>query len=131
VKRTPGFAALWGCAALIGLPLVVIGFIGALGFFKGILFALVAIGVGVAVLRGAFSDGWSAIEDSILVMPIIGLVYKKFVKPITYYSEDTRLMFEETVHRVVLQVVSGVLTINKLPELSSEKMKAQSRNALS
>jgi hypothetical protein len=131
VKRTPGFAALWGCAALVGLPLVVIGFIGALGFFKGILFALGAIGVGVAVLRGAFSDGWSAIEDSILVMPIIGLVYKKFVKPVTYYSEDTRLMFEETVHRVVLQVVSGVLTINKLPELSPEKMKAQSRNALS
>lgn len=130
VKRTPGFAALWGCATLIGLPLLVLAFVGAMGFLKGIIFALVAVGVGAAILRGAFADGRSAIEDTILVMPIIGLVYKKFVKPVTYYSEDTRLMFEETVHRVVLQVVSGVLTLNKLPEISPEKLKPQSRSAL-
>lgn len=130
VKRTPGFAALWGCAALIGLPLLVLGFIATMGFFKGILFALIAIVIGAAVLRQAFSDGWSAIEDAILVMPIIGFVYQRFVKPVTYYSEDTRLMFEDTVHRVVLQVVSGILTLNKLPELSPEKMKPQSRKAL-
>jgi hypothetical protein len=130
VKRTPGFAALWGCAALVGLPLLVLSFIAAMGFIKGILFALVAIVIGAAVLRQAFSDGWSAIEDSILVMPIIGLIYQKFVKPVTYYSEDTRLMFEDTVHRVVLQVISGILTLNKLPELSPDKMKPQSRKAL-
>jgi hypothetical protein len=52
------------------------------------------------------------------------------MKPVTYYSEDSRLMFEETVHRVVVQVASGVLTLNKLPELSPEKMKPQSRQAL-
>jgi len=130
VKRTPGFAALWGCAAPVGLPLLILGFIATMGFFKGILFALIAIVIGAAVLRQAFSDGWSAIEDTILVMPIVGLLYKKFVKPVTYYSEDTRLMFEDTVHRVVLQVVSGIMTLNKLPELSPEKMKPQSRKAL-
>lgn len=130
VKRTPGFAALWGCAALVGVPLLVLGFIGTMGFVKGILFALIVIVVGAAVLRQAFSDGWDAIEDAILVMPIIGFVYQKFVKPVTYYSEDTRLMFEDTVHRVVLQVVSGILSLNKLPELSPEKMKSQSRKAL-
>ena len=130
VKRIPGFAALWGCATLIGLPLLVLAFIAGMGFFKGIFFALVAVGVGAAVLRGAFADGWSAIEDTILVMPVIGLVYKKFVKPVTYYSEDTRMMFEETVHRVVVHVVSGVLTLNKIPEISPEKLKPQSRSAL-
>ena len=130
VKRTPGFAALWGCLTLIGLPLLVLAFIAGMGFLKGMFFALVAIGVGAAVLRGAFSDGWSAIEDSILVMPIIGLIYRMFVKPVTYYSEDTRLMFEDTVHRVVVQVVSGILTLNKLPEIVPEKLKPQSRNAL-
>jgi hypothetical protein len=130
IKRTPGFAALWGCAALIGVPVVALGFIATMGLFKGILFALIVFAVGAAILRAAFADGWSAIEDSILVMPIIGVLYSKFVKPVTYYSEDTRLMFEDTVHRVVLQVVSGILTLNKLPELSPENMKAQSRKAL-
>ncbi len=130
VKRTPGFAALWGCATLIGLPLIVLGFIGAMGFFKGIFFALVAIGVGTLIVRGAFADGWSAIEDTILAMPVIGLLYRKFVKPVTYYSEDTRMMFEDTIHRTVIQVVEGILTLKKLPQIPAEKLKPQSRNAL-
>lgn len=129
IKRTPGFAALWGCSALVGIPVVALGFIATIGLFKGTLVALIVFAVGAAIVRATFADGWSAIEDSILVMPVIGFLYGKFVKPVTYYSEDTRLMFEGTVHRVVLQVVSGVLSLNKLPELSAEKMKSQSRKA--
>jgi hypothetical protein len=130
VKRTPGFAAILGCATLIGVPIVALGFIATMGLFKGTLVALIVLAVGAAIVRAAFADGWSAIEDSILVMPYIGVLYRQFVKPVTYYSEDTRLMFEDTVHRVVLQVVSGILTLNKLPELSAENMKSQSRKAL-
>ena len=73
--------------------------------------------IGAAVARGAFGDGWGAIEDSILAMPVIGFLYRKFVSPVTYYSEDTRLMFEDTIHRTVLQIVSGILTLNKLPQI--------------
>ena len=130
VNRTPGFAALWGCATLFGLPLVVLAFIGTMGFFNGIFFALVSLGVVAATVRSTFADRWSAIEDTILAMPIIGPLYKKFVKPVTYYSEDTRLMFEDTVHRIVIQVVEGILTLNKLPQIPVEKLKPQSRNAL-
>lgn len=130
VKRTPGFAALWGCATLVGLPLLVLAFIGAMGFFKGIGFALVAVVIGGFILKESAAGGWGAVEDTILAMPIIGLLYKKFVRPVTYYSEDTRLMFEEMVHRTVLQVVEGILTLNKLPQIPADKLKPQSRNAL-
>lgn len=130
VKRAPGFAALWGCATLIGLPLIVLAFVSALGFFKGIVFALLAVVVGGVVLRGAFSDGWSAIEDLILAMPVTGVIYARLFKPVTYYSEDTRMMFEESVHLVVVQVVEGILTLNKLPQIPAEKLKPQSRRAI-
>ena len=134
VKPIPGFAAFVGCAMLIASPIFVVAIVMGMLIFKGFVYllilVLVAAGIAFAQLRGAPSDGWSAIEDTILVMPIVGLLYKKFVKPVTYYSEDTRLMFEDTVHRVVLQVVSGIMTLNKLPELSPEKMKPQSRKAL-
>ena len=130
VKRTPGFAALWGCLVLIGLPVLVIILVGSMGLLRGLFAVIVVIGVGMAILRNAFADGWGAIEDAILVMPIIGFLYRKFVKPVTYYSEDTRQMFEDTVHRVVLQVCSGILTLNNLPELTAEQLKAQSRKAL-
>jgi hypothetical protein len=131
VKRTPGFAALWGCAILIGLPLLVLTLIGLMGFVRGLFATIVVLGVGAAILRNSFADGWSAIEDAILAMPVIGFLYEKFMKPVTYYSEDTRMMFEETVHRVVLQVCSGILTLHQLPELSPDQLKAQSRRALS
>lgn len=130
VKRTPGFAALWGCATLIGLPIIALGFISVMGFFKGIIFALLAVVIGFAILRSSASDGWNAIEDVILAMPVTGVLYAKFVKPVTYFSEDTRLMFEETVHRIVLQVVGGILTLNKLPEIPADKLKPQSKKAL-
>lgn len=130
VKRTPGFAALWGCAALIGLPIIVLAFISALGFVMGILVALLAIGVGGAILRNSFADGWNAVEDTILAMPVIGIIYTRFFMPVTYYSEDTRLMFEESVHRIVVQVVEGILTLNNLPKVPVEKLKPESRKAI-
>lgn len=130
LKRTPGFAALWGCAILVGLPFILLAFVAMLGLVKGVLFAFVFVAVAAAVVRGAFADGWGAIEDSILAMPVIGFLYRKFMSPVTYYSEDTRLMFEDTIHRTVIQVVSGILTLNKLPQISPEQLKPKSRNAL-
>jgi len=130
VKRTPDLAALWGCATLIGLPLIGLVFISAMGFFQGIFVTLLVVVVVGALLRSGSADGWNAIEDTILAMPVIGLLYMKFVKPVTYYSEDTRLMFEDTVHRVVLEVVGGILTLNKLPQIPAEKLKPQSKKAI-
>ncbi|MGH7593911.1 MAG: hypothetical protein ACRELE_08695, partial [Gemmatimonadales bacterium] len=130
VRRTPGFAALWGCLFLMGLPALVFGLVDAMGVVRGLFAAIVVVGVGAAILRNSFADGWGAVEDATLAMPVLGVLYRKFVRPVTYYSEDTRLMFEETVHRVVLQVCSGILSLNHLPELSAEQLKAHSRNAL-
>ncbi|MBI2409344.1 MAG: hypothetical protein HYV19_13700 [Gemmatimonadetes bacterium] len=129
-KRSPDLAALYGCLTLIGIPVVVVLFISMMGFVKGILFALFAFGAGLFVLRTSFADGWSAVEDTILAIPGVGALYLRFFKPVTYYSEDTRLMFEATVHRVFLQVVEGVLTLNKLPQIPSDRQKPQSRNVL-
>ena len=81
----------------------------------------------VRLLQG---DGWAAVEDALLAMPVVGLIYGRFVRPVTYYSEDTRLMFEVTVHRVVVQIVEGILTLNKLPQIPPENLKAQSRKVI-
>ena len=130
VKKTPGFAALWGCGTIIAIPLLVLAFIGTLGFFKGIFFAIATIVVGALVLKASLEEGWGAVEDAILLMPTVGIIYRRFFMPVTYYSEDTRIMFEETVHRIVVQVIEGVLTLNKLPPIPTEQLKPQSRNPI-
>ncbi|MHB1210585.1 MAG: hypothetical protein ACYC1I_12910 [Acidimicrobiales bacterium] len=130
VKRTPGFAALWGCATTLGLLQIVLVAGATTGYFRSFFYALVAIVVAGTLLRSNAADRWNVVEDTILATPVIGLLYTKFVKPVTYYSEDTRLMFEDTIHRVVLDVVSGILTLNKLPQIPTEKLKPQSRKAI-
>jgi hypothetical protein len=129
-KRTPGFAALWGCATIIAVPLLVLAFIGTFGFFKGIFFAIAALVGGALVLKASLAEGWGAVEDAILAIPTLGIIYRKFFMPVTYYSEDTRIMFEETVHRILVQVIEGVLTLNKLPPIPTERLKPQSRTPI-
>lgn len=130
VKRTPGFAALWGCATTLVLLQVLFVVGASLGFFRSFFYAGVAIVVAGSILRSSSADSWRVVEDTILATPVIGLLYTKFVKPVTYYSEDTRLMFEDTVHRIVLDVVGGILTLNKLPQMRPEAVKPQSRKAV-
>jgi hypothetical protein len=68
-----------------------------------------------------FWSWWLGTKPSFLEsLPYVGFIFKYFVKPDTYHSEDTRQMFEETVHRVVLDVVSGVLTVNRMTPLTAE-----------
>jgi hypothetical protein len=63
----------------------------------------------------------------IVSIPVLGSLYKRFVRPVTYFSEDTRLIFEESVHRVVVSHVGALLTVANLPPLTPEQIKAHSR----
>jgi hypothetical protein len=67
-----------------------------------------------------FWSWWMGTKPGFLEsLPYIGVLFRHLVKPTTYFSEDTRQMFEETVHRVVLDVVSGVLTTAKMAPLTA------------
>ena len=130
LKRVPHFALRYGCVAMIVVPIVLLVFVAKLGLIMGFIATAVTLVVVVLVLQGVYADDWSSIEDAIMAIPVIGVVYAKLVRPTTYYSEDTRIMFEDTVHRVVVQVVAGILTLNQLPEIAPEKLKPQSKSAL-
>ena len=51
-------------------------------------------------------------------LPYVGFIFKYLVKPDTYYSEDTRQMFEDTIHHVVLDVVGGILSVKQMAPLT-------------
>lgn len=130
-KTLPDFAALLGCLGVMAIPLVFLISIAALGFIKGIILFLVLVGVGVFVARSGAAAGESGIEDILIAVPVAGPIYKQLFRPVTYYSEDTRQIFEETVHRVVLDVVSGILTVNKMTPLTPEERALTKRTSTS
>jgi hypothetical protein len=67
-----------------------------------------------------FWSWWMGTKPRLLEsLPYVGFLVRYFIKPTTYYSEDTRQMFEETIHRVVLDAVSGTLTASKMSPLTA------------
>jgi hypothetical protein len=128
-KRVPDFGVMLGCAVLIAMPIVLTICVQIAGMFGGfVLFAVLLAGAFLYLQRGG-KIGDASMEDLMLVMPFFGPLYLRFFKTVTYYSEDTRMMFEETVHRVVLDVVAGILTVNNLKPLSPEEAFAREHKA--
>ena len=122
-RRIPDLGAMMGCLALIALPVLLYICLKIAGTFGGfVLFLLVLGGLMVYMQQGG-KIGDVDIEDLMMSIPLIGPLYLRFFRPVTYYSEDTRKMFEETVHRVVLDVVSGILAVNNMKPLSPEEAK--------
>jgi hypothetical protein len=129
VRRLPDASLMMGCLGMIGVPIAYFILVKIVGVFLGFL-ALVGIvgGLLAAAMNNAGELGMM-IEDAILSLPLIGALYRRFVRPITYYSEDSRKMFEETVHRIVLQHVDGLLSVAKMPPLTPDESKQQTRKA--
>jgi hypothetical protein len=92
-----------GCAGLIFLPIVVILVLFVLG----------------AVIR----YGNLGLEPIVVSMPITGFFYSLVFRPVTYFNEDTALMFRESVHQAVLEAIDQVTTAQGVRGLSEEGRK--------
>jgi hypothetical protein len=62
--------------------------------------AIIASVLAVAVFLH-FASRWQGLDDALMQLPIVGVIYEAFFRPETYYREDTRLMYLDTVPRIV------------------------------
>jgi hypothetical protein len=123
-KRVPNIALL-GCGALAAVIVALPICIAIAGFVGGLLLFLALLGAGLFALGSGTLGLAEDVQEAISELPLVGPMYRKLFNPATYYSKDTRIMFEETVHRVVLDVVGGVLTINKMTPLTEAEKAVQ------
>lgn len=130
VERQPDAALLVGCLGVMALPILLVICVQLAGFFFGILLFLVILAGALLWIVNAARRGMGAVEDTILAIPVVGNLYTRFFRPVTYYSTDTRLVFEESVHRVVLEHLSALRTAHNLPALSEAERRAQSQPPL-
>ena len=129
VRRLPDASLMIGCLGIIALPVAYFILAKILGVFLGFLALILIIGGLLAASMNNSGDLGMMVEDAILSLPLIGALYRRFIRPVTYYSEDSRKMFEETVHRVVLHHLDGLLSVAKMPPLSPEESKQKTRKA--
>jgi hypothetical protein len=115
-----GFAA----AVLIVPPLLALPFRQSCGylFMLPLMFLAVIVGLAMLARNGIFGP-----EEEILGIPIIGWLYDKIFNPITYYSLDTALMFQESIRRAVNEVIGGLMEEKGLRALTEEQLKPSVR----
>lgn len=130
VAESPKYALLYGCLGLVAFLIAAVVAITALGFLKGILALAVVAALASTALQNAIQTGAQHIEDIMLAIPIWGDLYARWWRPATYYATDTRLMFQESVHRAVLETIEGITTVKGLRALSPEERRPTMRDLL-
>ena len=59
--------------------------------------------------------------------PVAQVLFRRFIKPETYYQTDTALMFQQSVHAAVMEVIDGLTEEKGLRALSELERKPVSR----
>jgi hypothetical protein len=84
---------------LLGLA----GFYASYWLLFGTVVAAIVMGSSVLFLILVFlrARTWASLDEFILYLPVIGALYDRFFRPDTYYRQDQRLMYSDTVVRIV------------------------------
>lgn len=88
--------------------IVAFGFVLRYLDFWGVVFFILMCSGGVYALRNAVSLGLRDLDATLSKAPILGAIYIRFFRRETYYREDTRLMYCDTVNDVAKSVVEHV-----------------------
>jgi len=83
-----------------------------------VLVPVILFGLGLLVRYGNLG-----LEPTVLSMPITGFFYALVFRPVTYFNEDTAIMFKESVHHAVLEAIDQVTTAQGVRGLSEEARK--------
>ena len=126
-RRRPESALMMGCGAMVGLVVLLVLLVKVAGYIGGLLLFVVALGAGWTLLANGTIAGAEVIDDMMLALPIWGALYARFIKPATYFSEDSRLIFQEAVHSIVLHEVEALLKVNGARALAPEEVRPQTR----
>lgn len=108
--------------AVFGMFLVTAFFLRMFGLLWGPAILAMAVAVTLALVDAQAREG--EIDDGyVRALPLIGWLYERLFKPITYYRIDTMLMFQKAVHNAVLEVLDAMTTEKGLRMLSELERK--------
>jgi hypothetical protein len=76
-----------------------------IGFFLGPITVLVAAAALAWFFRNAVAFGLRDLDTVLIRVPVIGSFYERYLRADTYYRQDTRLMYLDTVTSIVKRTV--------------------------
>jgi hypothetical protein len=122
LSKAQSSKGVWIAIATFIFTLFLFGFfIGQFGFFLGLFLGIIVLPLLFLFLGYLVRDGTIMIEDSILEVPVLGVIYERFFHPITYYKIDTALMFQESIRSAVLEVIDEITKSKGIRALSESE----------
>ena len=110
------FAEIPPVIKLWQLLIVLVSFAGTVifawrfaGLFLGTLLLLATLTLLIYTLRNGVAMGLRDLDAALIKSPIVGPIYELFFRKETYYRYDTRLMYLETVSRVVKRLAEDAV----------------------
>jgi hypothetical protein len=98
----PAVIKLWQLATLLIAFLFAVALAWRVaGLFLGSLIFIAVVVLIIHTLRNAVAMGLRDLDASFIKSPVLGPIYERFFRKETYYREDTRLMYLDTVNEVV------------------------------
>lgn len=95
--------------AILAIGIVVFALLIKLaGFFKAIGIAIAALFIGLWFLRNAIRLGIADIDTTLLRIPVIGAIYEVCFRKETYFRQDSRLMYLNTINSITEGIVEQV-----------------------
>jgi hypothetical protein len=98
----PAVIQLWQLLVVLVGSLMIAGLIFKLaGIILGIGILIVGFIAAIYLLRNAVSLGLKDLDATLIKSPVVGPIYENWFRKETYYRQDTRLMYRDTVNDVV------------------------------
>jgi hypothetical protein len=98
----PAVIQLWQLlVVLVGLLMIAGLIFKVAGIILGIGILIVGFIAAIYLLRNAVSLGLKDLDATLIKSPVVGPIYENWFRKETYYRQDTRLMYRDTVNDVV------------------------------
>lgn len=117
---------------LILLPLAVVSvcYLSVFGLFLGSVLVGASLLSLLIFMRNTVKLGFHDFDAALLQIPVFGVFYEEFLRPETYYREDTRLAYAKIVDTIVKEKVDEVTKANGIELVNYFDAKPPSHPAL-
>ena len=125
-EQLPEQAAAYGGMGLVAFVMLLYAMVAGLGL-TGLILSPVAIAAVLWFIANTTPAENLILEDIVICTPVIRDIYRRAFKPVTYFSRDTTLMFQETVRNAVLTVIGDLRSAQGLRALAPEESQPKLR----
>lgn len=120
LERLPRFGLLIVLGVLVLVPILLVGMMASLGIVKGFVwFIIIVAGALWGIQQGMLGEP-GELDATLVAVPYLGTVYQRLFRPATFYAEDTRAMFLESMRHAVKEAVDEVCTAQGRRALAPE-----------